>query len=486
MAERTLEEDFREYLETLPIQTLRILGRKFGSLAESRKTKRECIEGILDILMRRTEPAPVSKKGAPVKQNYLDPSIIARLEQIRLAWEREEWKSTPLNTLTVHSPYQPKSFFDQTVHKGILELTPGGYGFLRAKNCQPSDEDIFVAAPFLQSLNLREGDVVCCTARDRIENEPLAFGQLLSVNTVPYSDRKPRPEFEKLTPCYPERRIPLSGRKGELSLRLIDAFIPIGMGQRALILSPPKSGKTTLLKELAVSLERMQPDVHLIALLIDERPEEVTEFRRALSDAEVVSTTFDEDAIHHVRAAKLCIAHAKRFAEHGRNVVLLLDSLNRLTRAYAQVTEPSGKTLSGGLDTAAFQEAKRFFGAARNTVEAGSITIIASLCVDTGSRTDDAICEEFKGTGNSEIVLSRTLAKKHCFPAIDLKSSGTRREELLLPEEELSLVQTFRERHAAEDTGAVLTLMKKTKDNREFFSKLKDNLQSARKTKETK
>ena len=320
----------------------------------------------------------------------------------------------------------------------------------------------------------------------RRESPPLAFGQLLSVNTVPYSDRKPRPEFEKLTPCYPERRIPLSERKGELSLRLIDAFIPIGMGQRALILSPPKSGKTTLLKELAVSLERMQPDVHLIALLIDERPEEVTEFRRALSDAEVVSTTFDEDAIHHVRAAKLCIAHAKRFAEHGRNVVLLLDSLNRLTRAYAQVTEPSGKTLSGGLDTAAFQEAKRFFGAARNTVEAGSITIIASLCVDTGSRTDDAICEEFKGTSNSEIVLSRTLAKKHCFPAIDLKSSGTRREELLLPEEELSLVQTFRERHAAEDTGAVLTLMKKTKDNREFFSKLKDNLQSARKTKETK
>ena len=483
MAERTLEEDFRAYLETLPIQTLRTLGRKLGSTAQSRKTKPDCIEGILDLLMGRADPVPVSGKGAPVKQNYLDPSIIAHLEELRLVRERK--KTVPKNTFTVHSPEQPKSIYDQPVYKGILEIMAGGYGFLRAQNCQPSSGgDVFIAAPLIHSLKLREGDLVACTARPSEKNESAAFGELLSVNGIPFGGYENRPQFEDLTACYPEKRIPLSEKGGELSLRVIDLFAPIGKGQRALIIAPPKAGKTTLLKEIAVSCERMQPDVHLIVLLIDERPEEVTEIKRAVPDAEVIYSTFDEDAMHHVRAVQLSIAHAKRFCEHGRHVVLLLDSLTRLTRAYNQVTEPSGKTLTGGLDAAAFQEPKRFFGAARNTVEAGSITIVATVLVDTGSRMDDIIYEEFKGTGNCDIVLSREMAEARRFPAIDLKRSGTRKEELLLSAEELAAVRKLREKHITDDEGAVLDLMKKTKDNGEFLEKLKDAFPYAKWTKE--
>ena len=486
MQERTLEEEYRAYLETLPIQTLRTLGRKFGSTAESRKTKHDCINGILDLLLGRADPAPASKKGAPVKQNYLDPAIITHLEELRLKRERQKPKT--INAFVVHSPVQqPKSFYEQTVYKGILELMSGGYGFLRARNCQPSEKDVFIAAPFIQSLKLREGDLVACTARPSERNESAAFSELMSVNGVPYNEyNKERPKFESLTACYPEQRIPLSERGGELSLRMLDAFVPIGKGQRALIIAPPKAGKTALLKDIAVSMERMRPDVHLIVLLIDERPEEVTEFRRAVPGSDVFYSTFDEDAYHHVRAVQLSIAHAKRLCEQGRNVAILLDSLTRVTRAYNQVTEPSGKVLTGGLDAAAFQEPKRFFGAARNTVEGGSITIIATVLVDTGSRMDDVIYEEFKGTGNCDIVLSRELAERRCFPAIDLKRSATRKEELLLSDEELAAVRKLRDKHITDDESAVIELMKKSKNNGEFFAKLKENFPNAKWTKESK
>lgn len=485
MPEKTLEEEYREYLSTLSIQTLRTLGRKLGIPAECRKTKPSCINGLLDLLMGRADPVPVSGKGAPVKQNYLDPSIIRRLEEMRLVRERQIER--PVTTMTVSSGKKETSFYDRPVFTGILEMMSGGYGFLRAKNCQPtSGGDVFIAAPLIHSNKLREGDLVACTAKPSEKEEAAAFRELLSVNGIPCGDHEKRGSFDALTACYPEQRIPLSDKGKELSLRVIDLFSPIGKGQRALIIAPPKAGKTTLLKEIASACDRMRPDIELIVLLIDERPEEVTEFRRAVRDGMIVSSTFDEEAEHHVRAAKLAIAHAKRLAESGRNVVLLLDSLTRLTRAYNYVTESSGKTLTGGLDAAAFTEPKRFFGTARNTMEGGSVTIIATVLVETGSRMDDIIYEEFKGTGNADIVLSRELSERRIFPAIDLVRSGTRKEELLLPKEELAAVQKLREKRLTEDEANILQLMKKTKDNAEFIARCKEALPYAKWTKESK
>lgn len=485
MPEKTLEEEYREYLSTLSIQTLRTLGRKLGIPAECRKTKPSCVNGLLDLLMGRADPVPVSGKGAPVKQNYLDPSIIRRLEEMRLVRERQIER--PVTTMTVSSGKKETSFYDRPVFTGILEMMSGGYGFLRAKNCQPtSGGDVFVAAPLIHSNKLREGDLVACTAKPSEKEEAAAFQELLSVNGIPCGDHEKRGSFDALTACYPEQRIPLSEKGKELSLRVIDLFSPIGKGQRALIIAPPKAGKTTLLKEIASACDRMRPNVELIVLLIDERPEEVTEFRRAVRDGMIVSSTFDEEAEHHVRAAKLAIAHAKRLAESGRNVVLLLDSLTRLTRAYNYVTESSGKTLTGGLDAAAFTEPKRFFGTARNTIEGGSVTIIATVLVETGSRMDDIIYEEFKGTGNADIVLSRELSERRIFPAIDLVRSGTRKEELLLSKEELAAVQKLREKRLTEDEANILQLMKKTKDNAEFIARCKEALPYAKWTKESK
>ena len=487
MQEKTLEEEYSDYLSSLPLQTLRTLGRRLGISAESRKSKPGCIQALIDLLTGKALPVPVSGKGAPVKHNYLDPSILRHLEDLRL--ERNKRNTTPPNTFTVCAPDPPKNLYEEPVYTGILEIMSGGYGFLRAKNCQPSANgagDVFIAAPLIHSLKLREGDRVACTAKPSLKNESAAFQELLSVNGIPFGESEPRPQFETLTACYPEKRIPLSEKKGEFSLRVIDLFTPIGKGQRALVIAPPKAGKTTLLKEIAVSCARMRPDVHLIVLLIDERPEEVTEFKRCVSDAEVIYSTFDEDAVHHTRAARLTIEHAKRYAEHGRDVVVLLDSLTRLTRAYNQVTESSGKTLTGGLDAAAFAEPKRFFGAARNTAEAGSITIIASVLVETGSRMDDVIYEEFKGTGNCDIVLSRELSERRIFPAIDLNRSGTRKEELLLPREELEATRLLREKHFTDNQTQLFDLLKKTKDNAEFAEKCKTALPYAKWTKETK
>lgn len=347
MQEKTLEEEYSDYLSSLPLQTLRTLGRRLGISAESRKSKPGCIQALIDLLTGKALPVPVSGKGAPVKHNYLDPSILRHLEDLRL--ERNKRNTTPPTHLRSARPI-PQNLYEEPVYTGILEIMSGGYGFLRAKNCQPSANgagDVFIAAPLIHSLKLREGDRVACTAKPSLKNESAAFQELLSVNGIPFGECEPRPQFETLTACYPEKRIPLSEKKGEFSLRVIDLFTPIGKGQRALVIAP-KAGKTTLLKEIAVSCARMRPDVHLIVLLIDERPEEVTEFKRCVSDAEVIYSTFDEDAVHHTRAARLTIEHAKRYAEHGRDVVVLLDSLTRLTRAYNQVTESSGKRSRAG------------------------------------------------------------------------------------------------------------------------------------------
>ena len=320
-------------------------------------------------------------------------------------------------------------------------------------------------------MELRTGDFIACTAQPRQKNEAAAILELLSVNGLPQGKYNARPVFETLTAVYPTEKIGLSEQCGDDALRMLDLFAPIGKGQRALITAPPKAGKTTLLKSVARAIHQFHRDIELLVLLIDERPEEVTDIGSAVRGSTVVSSTFDEAAEHHVRAAQLLLEHAKRLVEHGKDVVILLDSLTKLTRAYNNVVESSGKTLSGGLDPAALAGPKRFFGAARKTKEAGSLTILATALVETGSRMDDVIYEEFKGTGNADIFLSRELAERRIFPAIDLRRSGTRKEELLLSAEEAEAVGQFRV-HGLTDTAAIKEILGRTADNAELVSRL--------------
>lgn len=467
-----METRYREYLDTLPLTTLRLLGRENGVAQASSVKKSGLIDGIVAVLTGKIQPVPRSKRGAPVKHSYLDPEVSRKLEAIRKEYRYDAQKKEVVTG--VASPDLPdRPLYDEPVYTGILEIMQGGYGFLRAKNCQPSSGgDVFIAAPVLHAMRLREGDFVACTAKPRQKNDSPALDEILSVNGLPVGEYERRPFFDSLTAQYAKEKIELSRENPCLSLRVLDLFAPIGKGQRALIIAPPKAGKTTLLKEIASAIAAHHGEISLIVLLIDERPEEVTDFRTSVPEAQVVYSTFDEGAEHHIRAAELTIEHAKRIAEHGRDVVILLDSLTKLTRAYNYASESSGKTLSGGLEAGALAEPKRFFGAARNTVEGGSVTILATALVDTGSRMDDVIYEEFKGTGNADIFLSRELAERRIFPAIDVRKSGTRKEELLLSKEELSAVYKLRERGITENVSGLLDMMKRTSDNAEFIGRL--------------
>ncbi len=463
-----MEERYREYLDTLPLTTLRVLGRHNGVPNASSDKKTVLVDGLIARLTGKCQPVKKSNRGAPPKQDFVDPSVISRLNGIRL-----EFDSETENYFEVASPERIASIFDQPVYTGILEITQNGYGFLRANNCQPSSGgDVFIPSSAIHEYRLREGDFVACNVvKPRQKNDSPAVGDLLSVNGMPLGQYENRPHFDELTACYPKERIALSSGGSEISLRILDLFAPIGKGQRALIIAPPKAGKTTLVKEIARSVASAS-DLCLIILLVDERPEEVTDIRSAVEGTEVIYSTFDEEAEHHIRAAELTIAHAKRLAESGKDVVILLDSLTKLTRAYNYVTN-TGKILSGGLDAGCFSEPKRFLGTARNTLEAGSVTILATALVDTGSRMDDVIYEEFKGTGNSDIFLSRELAEKRIFPAIDIRRSGTRREELLLTEKERAAVHSLRGRGIT-DCENIADMMRKTTDNEQFIAKLSE------------
>ena len=464
---KTAAERYREVLDPLPIHSLRIVGREVGVRTPSARSKSDLTEAIIGVLAGNIAPVGKSNRGAPIKEEYLDPSILQRLYAIREDAEQE-------NVLEVHGEREG-NLYEKPVYSGILEITQGGYGFLRAKNCQPSaDGDVFVPAPVIHNFRLREGDFIACTAKERQKNDSSAIEDILSVNGLALGKYEARRSFDALTAVYPAERISLSEGNGSLALRMLDLFAPIGKGQRALIIAPPKAGKTTLLKEIARSISEFHKEILLIVLLIDERPEEVTDFCTSVPDAQVVYSTFDEGADHHIRAAELVLAHAKRMTEAGRDVVVLLDSVTKLTRAYNVRAENSGKTLSGGLEASALAEPKRFFGAARNTREGGSLTILATALVETGSRMDDVIYEEFKGTGNSDVFLSRELAERRIFPAIDLRRSGTRKEELLLSGEELSAVYRMRERGLTDHTEGVIDMMKKTSDNGEFISRLNE------------
>ena len=362
---------------------------------------------------------------------------------------------------------------------GTLEILPeGGFGFLRPKGMLPTDSDVYLSASQIRRFGLRNGDVVWGLIRPPREPQE-HYEALLRVETVNYSDpeeSRRRPLFSNLTPIFPNKRIDLSSATRDLSTRLVDMFAPIGLGQRALIVSPPKAGKTTLLKNIARAITANSQDIILMALLIDERPEEVTDISRSI-DGEVIASTFDRPSDEHIRVANLALEKAKRLAEAKRDVVILLDSITRLARASNLTVPPSGRTLTGGLDPSGLYFPKRFFGAARNFEEGGSLTIIGTALIDTGSRMDDVIYEEFKGTGNMELHLSRQLSEQRIFPAIDIIRSGTRREDLLIEPEDLSRLWVLRKRLAAMDPASALSLIveriKKTNNNHEFLKLIK-------------
>ncbi len=378
--------------------------------------------------------------------------------------------TAPAREAEKSSREEPKSV------RGILEVMPEGYGFMRSENFLPGDQDIYVNQQTIRRYRLRTGDMLQGLSRVQKPQEQ-RYGALIyveSVNGMPLGRAMHRTEFEKLTPIFPNRRLRLEteGEKAPTSLRVLDLLAPIGKGQRGMIVSPPKAGKTTLLKQVAKAIVKNEPKMHLLILLIDERPEEVTDMKEEVEGGlvQVIYSTFDETAEHHKRVAEMCIERAKRLVEQGEDVMILLDSITRLARAYNLLGTPSGRTLSGGLDPAALHMPKRFFGAARNMREGGSLTILATALVETGSRMDDVIYEEFKGTGNMELVLNRELQEKRIFPAIDIQKSGTRRDDLLLTELEQQALDIIHRETADDKKGGVeevLNLFERSQNNTE-------------------
>ncbi len=406
---------------------------------------------------------------------------IELIEKI-LEKDREENNSKQNNRENKNSEQKPKEDYktpedEKEDAEGVLEILPDGFGFLRGSNYLSTENDVYVSPSQIKRFNLKTGDKVMGITRKPKSGE--RFRALIYVKTV--NDENPetskrRTNFELLTPIYPEEKLTLETTQNNIATRLIDLISPIGKGQRGLIVAPPKAGKTVLLKSIANSITKNHPDVELIVLLIDERPEEVTDMRESI-EGDVIYSTFDQVASHHVKVAEMVLNRAERLVEHGKDVVILLDSITRLARAYNLTISPTGRTLSGGLDPGALHGPKKFFGAARNIRQGGSLTILGTALVETGSRMDDVIFEEFKGTGNMELHLDRKLAEKRIFPAVDIYKSGTRREDLLLTEEEKSTLWTLRRQMSNESvlevTDKVLELLKRTKTNKEFISMLK-------------
>lgn len=361
---------------------------------------------------------------------------------------------------------------------GILEVLPDGFGFIRCENYLPGENDVYVSHSQIRRFHLKTGDLLIGKKRPQKTTERYsALVRINSINGIDPEIAKKRPNFENLTPIFPNERMHMEANNS-ISMRMLDLLAPVGKGARGMIVSPPKAGKTTLLKNIALSVQKNNPEMHLIILLIDERPEEVTDIKETVTqkNTEVIYSTFDETPEHHKRVSEMVIERAKRFVEHGQDVIILLDSITRLARAYNLTVAPSGRTLSGGLDPASLHMPKRFFGAARNMREGGSLTILATALVDTGSKMDDVIYEEFKGTGNMELILSRKMQEHRIFPAIDIAKSGTRREDLLLNPDELDAVRIIRHSlnslRNEEATDTLISLFKRTKNNQELVNKI--------------
>ena len=439
----------KEKYESLPLATLKDLAKARGLKGISTLKKAELIERMLE-------------EDEKVKNNA-----------------KETVKELSANTGDKEVHDIDKLDSGITV-RGILEVMQDGYGFIRSANYLPGDNDVYVSPSQIRRFNLKTGDIL--EGNTRIKTQQEKFSALLylsKVNNIDPMKIMHRKNFEDMTPVFPNERLSLECGKTSTAMRIMDLMSPIGKGQRGMIVSPPKAGKTTLLKQVALSVQKNNPEVHLLILLIDERPEEVTDIRESIEgeNVEVIYSTFDELPEHHKRVSEMVIERAKRLVEHKKDVMILIDSITRLARAYNLTVPPSGRTLSGGLDPAALHMPKRFFGAARNMREGGSLTILATALVDTGSKMDDVVYEEFKGTGNMELVLDRKLSEKRMFPAIDILKSGTRREDLLLSKEEQEAVESMRKGlnglRQEEAVDNILNMFSRTKNNEELIQMVK-------------
>ena len=400
--------------------------------------------------------------------------MLAQDEKDKIAEAKEVVKNEKIGTTDIEQ-------LDSGVSaNGILEVLPDGYGFIRCENYLPGENDVYVSPSQIRRFNLKTGDII--SGNTRVKTQAEKFSALLFLTTVNGfrpAEAASRCNFEDMTPIFPNERLRLESDRSTTAMRIVDLLSPIGKGQRGMIVSPPKAGKTTLLKDVALSVRKNNPEIHLLILLIDERPEEVTDIKEAIEgdNVEVIYSTFDELPDHHKRVSEMVIERAKRLVEHKKDVMILLDSITRLARAYNLTVPPSGRTLSGGLDPAALHMPKRFFGAARNMREGGSLTILATALVDTGSKMDDVVYEEFKGTGNMELVLDRKLQEKRVFPAIDIPKSGTRREDLLLTKDEQEAVYIIRKAmngmKTEDSVDNLLNMFARSKNNSELVQMVK-------------
>ena len=464
-------EQIKVKLNDKNVHELRNIGRMVGVKNPTGIKRQQLIEDILDIALAKTEPCPPAKRGAPPKSQTCDDELVEEIAKCREYYLEQSASVEEVEKVDeVASEEGDKG--DVETYSGVLEFSEK-YWFVRTQNMQiSSTDDVFMHLSFVNKYHLKEGDKIVCKAKRRKPKECPGVIYIVSVNGKAPSFTRATP-FEKLTACYPDRRITLEREGCTLTDRVIDLFSPIGFGQRAIIVSPPKAGKTTMLKDIACSIRCNYPEALVLVLLIDERPEEVTDFTRNVNGAEVIYSTFDKGDNHHIQVSSLTLEYAKRQVEEGKDVVILLDSITRLTRAYNALSN-SGRTLSGGLDPQAIVEAKRFFGAGRNIEGGGSLTIIGTALVDTGSKLDDIIYEEFKSTGNMEIKLSRSLAERRIFPAIDVRGSGARNDNLLLSEEELkasAAVHGILAKNATEEE--LYSSMKKTENNAQFCARFK-------------
>ena len=484
-----------EKLATLSLVQLKELAKSQGIKNVSTMRKPQLVQILGELEEKYTSEKSEESKdissdayGEKVQENAAEqgnleskPIYIERRSENRtdLGRERRMENRSEMNTET-RSEVIPENLDSGQIAKGILEVIPDGFGFIRCENYLPGTNDVYVSPAQIRRFNLKTGDIVEGNIRLKTQNEKFsALMYIKSVNGDLPAVASRRPNFEDMTPIFPDKRIRLETHRGGVPMRIMDLVSPIGKGQRGMIVAPPKTGKTTLLKQIAKAITQNEPDLNLIILLIDERPEEVTDIRESIigDNVEVIYSTFDELPEHHKRVSEMVLERAKRLVEHKRDVVILLDSITRLARAYNLTVPPSGRTLSGGLDPAALHMPKKFFGAARNMREGGSLTVLATALVETGSRMDDVVFEEFKGTGNMELVLDRKLSEKRIFPAVDIAKSGTRREDLLLSKEEMEAAYSMRKAlngmKADEALERILDMFMHSEDNKAFINMMK-------------
>ena len=465
----------REKYESLALADLKAIAKARGLKGTSAMKKADLVE----LMLQEDEKDKAAGKNVQSKSVVITRSSESEEKKETVKENSREENKDKEDGKADEDKYPAELDSGIGVH-GILEVMPDGYGFIRSDNYLPGERDVYVAPSQIRRFGLKTGDIL--DGNTRIKTQGEKFAALLfvkSINGYTPEEAARRRNFEDMTPIFPNERLHLEMPGASIAMRIVDLISPVGKGQRGMIVSPPKAGKTTLLKDVAKSIKRNNPEVHLIILLIDERPEEVTDIKEAIEgpNVEVIYSTFDELPEHHKRVSEMVIERGKRLVEHKKDVIILIDSITRLTRAYNQTVPPSGRTLSGGLDPAALHMPKRFFGAARNMREGGSLTILATALVETGSKMDDVVYEEFKGTGNMELVLDRKLSEKRVFPAIDIPKSGTRREDLLLAADELEAINIIRKAlnglKPEEAVDKVLDMFAKTRNNQEFVNMVK-------------